>query len=1049
MAYIGNGRTLLVVGSNVRDDIVPTGDKKTFVLSQEVPGGYGQNVLVFRQRYIVREVLTNTTLVTIESLGNGTGLSKLVCSNASAAAALSSIKEPTGTYTNSGHKIIISGSSITALNEARDVTDVSYDGQTIEITFKSNLTHPQSSGETLSISHGFVGFWETLDPESDYLIEGSGDLLNRQITFNDTPIIGDRIYVVHKGDATYNLVPAQNSVGPEQLQDNLRNFTCDRFVADGTQTTYTLSQKVAHARSLLVTVDGIIQENDEDAYGVVGDWELIQPVNLDTGLPSIQFNIAPGANKKIRVLHLGFSTSMKRWAFSPGQIDAVPLNSIGTPQLANGAVTSDKLATDSVITSKIANNAVDGSKILLNNNEFLNARDTSGNKTGLLRLTSSNLLELQSPSSFLFSVNGTPKLTISDSGETVINSDANGILVNTKVRAGTFTRFSNDTSGATIALQKSRSATLSQTESVVAGDILGGVYTKGANGTAYVDGFAVLAVADQTPTSSSTTIPSHVSVYLSDNDQGTLDERIRITSSGNVGLSTLTPTERLDVNGKVKANDVVTPSINGITMEDLVASLMPVGTLIQSASLNVPNAKWLFCDGRAVSRTSYASLFTAIGTRFGIGDGSTTFNIPDLRRRIPIGASDVSTSSDVGQNEGIATHTNRTITHTHSGAPHTHDLKNHTHSLPGHGHELTETSTLQISASSGNHDTSISHTHYRAGTTSNQFTTDGNSGHRHYSSDALSGLTLPANETQKSLTTQNNPAGSLKHSHNISHNHGLKTGDKDLNHRHSISLTTTGQRDATLTANGKTHAHPAGTLVTGSGDAHYHKLYYNNVTVVSSVGNTNDGVGVHYNTTSIQEVSGSSGNDGFNMSARDYDDSAGTIAGHTHTVTGSTGNNDADHVHLFSGYTVATGTQYASNIALNGTVDLNHSHTITAETGDSGFPKMTGIADATANELYHTHAIIGQTAFENLHTHTVTIPGHTGNSTSNGTHTHPSNSFSGFIGNGTNGVINLNGNNIMTSGVPSDNNTGAAVYTGETGAATSPYLIISYFIKAL
>ncbi len=47
---------------------------------------------------------------------------------------------------------------------------------------------------------------------------------------------------------------------------------------------------------------------------------------------------------------------------------------------------------------------------------------------------------------------------------------------------------------------------------------------------------------------------------------------------------------------------------------------------------------WLFCDGSPVSRTAYANLFAAIGTVFGAGDGSTTFNLPDLRGRTPIGA---------------------------------------------------------------------------------------------------------------------------------------------------------------------------------------------------------------------------------------------------------------------------------------------------------------------------------------------------------------------------------------------------------------------------
>jgi microcystin-dependent protein len=49
-------------------------------------------------------------------------------------------------------------------------------------------------------------------------------------------------------------------------------------------------------------------------------------------------------------------------------------------------------------------------------------------------------------------------------------------------------------------------------------------------------------------------------------------------------------------------------------------------------------AAWLLCDGTAVSRTTYAALFAVLGTTYGAGNGSTTFNLPDLRGRVPIGA---------------------------------------------------------------------------------------------------------------------------------------------------------------------------------------------------------------------------------------------------------------------------------------------------------------------------------------------------------------------------------------------------------------------------
>lgn len=67
---------------------------------------------------------------------------------------------------------------------------------------------------------------------------------------------------------------------------------------------------------------------------------------------------------------------------------------------------------------------------------------------------------------------------------------------------------------------------------------------------------------------------------------------------------------------------------------------------------------WLVCDGSAVSRTTYALLFSTIGTTYGAGDGSTTFNLPDMRGRVPVGAGAGSglTPRTVGQTMGEETH---------------------------------------------------------------------------------------------------------------------------------------------------------------------------------------------------------------------------------------------------------------------------------------------------------------------------------------------------------------------------------------------------------
>lgn len=88
---------------------------------------------------------------------------------------------------------------------------------------------------------------------------------------------------------------------------------------------------------------------------------------------------------------------------------------------------------------------------------------------------------------------------------------------------------------------------------------------------------------------------------------------------------------------------------------------LPVGGLpagsIMAWGTNTPPANWLLADGSAVSRSVYSSLFAVIGTQYGTGDGSTTFNLPDLRGRVPVGKNGADTSFDVlGETGGAKTH---------------------------------------------------------------------------------------------------------------------------------------------------------------------------------------------------------------------------------------------------------------------------------------------------------------------------------------------------------------------------------------------------------
>lgn len=62
----------------------------------------------------------------------------------------------------------------------------------------------------------------------------------------------------------------------------------------------------------------------------------------------------------------------------------------------------------------------------------------------------------------------------------------------------------------------------------------------------------------------------------------------------------------------------------------------PIGSMTAYGGAAAPT-NWLLCDGSAVSRATYVKLFTALSTAYGVGDGATTFNLPDMRGRIPMG----------------------------------------------------------------------------------------------------------------------------------------------------------------------------------------------------------------------------------------------------------------------------------------------------------------------------------------------------------------------------------------------------------------------------
>lgn len=125
----------------------------------------------------------------------------------------------------------------------------------------------------------------------------------------------------------------------------------------------------------------------------------------------------------------------------------------------------------------------------------------------------------------------------------------------------------------------------------------------------------------------------------------------------------------------------------------------PIGAVMDFAGSSAP-ALWLLCYGQAISRTTYAALFAVISTTYGVGDGSTTFNLPDYRGRVIAGKDDMggsaasrigSVSTDNGTIVGATLgSTGGSSTHSQTSG----ELATHTHTFTGdalaaHSHTIT------------------------------------------------------------------------------------------------------------------------------------------------------------------------------------------------------------------------------------------------------------------------------------------------------------------------------------------------------------------------
>lgn len=181
---------------------------------------------------------------------------------------------------------------------------------------------------------------------------------------------------------------------------------------------------------------------------------------------------------------------------------------------------------------------------------------------------------------------------------------------------------------------------------------------------------------------------------------------------------------------------------------------IPVGMMGMWGSNTLP-AKWFTCDGSQLNRVKYKSLFDVIGTTYGVGDGSTTFNLPDFRQRFPLGKAASGTGSSLAATGG-------SIDHTHSLGSGT------TGAAGGHGHTV-----------SGSTSTDGAHDH---------FDLTGNTGFNTSSTEVQSGT-----GTSVASVTHSHSGGNLTTNEQGDHSHSVTgTTDTVSDHTHSLGSGTTG-----------------------------------------------------------------------------------------------------------------------------------------------------------------------------------------------------------------------------------------------------------------
>jgi microcystin-dependent protein len=169
---------------------------------------------------------------------------------------------------------------------------------------------------------------------------------------------------------------------------------------------------------------------------------------------------------------------------------------------------------------------------------------------------------------------------------------------------------------------------------------------------------AVTTTGTQTLTNKTLTLPKvneNVEITATATELNVLDGITASTAELNIMDGVTASASEINILDGATLSTTELNYVDGTTssIQTQINTNTPVG-VVNMWVTNVAPTGWLLCQGQAVSRVTYGSLFTVLSTTYGAGDGSTTFNLPDLRGRVPMGAG---TGRNVADNANLTART--------------------------------------------------------------------------------------------------------------------------------------------------------------------------------------------------------------------------------------------------------------------------------------------------------------------------------------------------------------------------------------------------------